>query len=69
MKLIQGNITVTEYESELKDLASFVPELAPIEEVLCSKFEGVLNLDIRQRMEATGTQIFKKVVQTTLRVE
>lgn len=35
-----------EYKTELKDLANFVPELVGSEEVLCSKFEAGLNLNV-----------------------
>ncbi|XP_039115300.1 uncharacterized protein LOC120250538 [Dioscorea cayenensis subsp. rotundata] len=69
MRLVQGNKTVTEYETELKDLANFVPELAPTEEVLCSKFEVGLNLGIRERMTVTSKQSFKEMVQSALRAE
>ncbi|KAH7678998.1 Retroviral ribonuclease H protein [Dioscorea alata] len=69
MRLVQGNKTVTEYETELKDLATFVPELAPTEEVLCSKFEVGLNLGIRERMTVTSKQSFKEMVQSALRAE
>ncbi|XP_039131783.1 uncharacterized protein LOC120268440 [Dioscorea cayenensis subsp. rotundata] len=69
MRLIKGNKTVAKYEIELKDLAGFVPDLAPTEEVLCSKFEVGLNLGIRKRMTVTSKQNFKEVVQSALRGE
>ncbi|KAH7690291.1 hypothetical protein IHE45_02G038000 [Dioscorea alata] len=69
MRLVQGNRTVTEYETELKDFASFIPELAPTEEVLCSKFEVGLNLGIRERITVTSKQSFKEMVQSALRAD
>ena len=45
-RLRQLGKTVTEYESELRELVDFVPELANSEEYLCSKFEKGLSLEI-----------------------
>lgn len=53
----------------MKDLASFVQELAPNKEFFCSKFEVRLNLGIRERMIVTSKQSFKEVVQLALRAE
>ena len=60
---------MVEYETDLKDLAAFVPELVGTEEMLSSKFEGGLNLTIREKMSITSGQGFKEVVQQALRVE
>ncbi|XP_039143934.1 uncharacterized protein LOC120281061 [Dioscorea cayenensis subsp. rotundata] len=69
MQLNQGNKSVIEYETELKDLAKFVPELVGSEEVLCSKFEAGFNLSVRERMSVTRNQSFKEVVWLALRAE
>ena len=61
--------TVTEYESELRELADFVLKLANSEEYLYSKFEEGLSLKIREKMSITGSQNYKKVVQLALREE
>ena len=45
-RLRQLGKTVTEYETELRELAEFVLELASSEEYLCSKFEEGLTLEI-----------------------
>ena len=58
-----------EYETKLKDLAAFVPELVGTEEMLASKFEGGLNLSIREKMSITSAQSFKEIVQQALRAE
>ena len=49
-RLRQFGKTVTEYESELRELADFVLELANSEEYLCSKFEEGLSLDLRENV-------------------
>ena len=67
--LTQGSRSVVEYETELKDLAAFVPELVGTEEMLASKFEGGLNLSIREKMSITGAQSFREIVQQALRAE
>ena len=54
MTLTQGSRSVVEYETELKDLAAFVPELVGTKEMLSSKFEGGLNLSIKEKMSITG---------------
>ena len=61
--------TVIEYESELRELAEFVLELANSEKYLCSKFEEGLSLKIREKMSVSGNQSYKEVVQLALRVE
>ena len=45
-RLKQFGKTVTEYETELKELDEFVLELANFEEYLCSKFKEGLILNI-----------------------
>ena len=53
-KLRQWGKSVIEYETELRQLAEFVPEMAGFEEYLCSKFEEGLNLDIREKNVCFG---------------
>ena len=60
---------VTEYETELRQLAEFVFEMARFEEYLCSKFEEGLNLEIRKKMSVSGSHSYKKMVQLALRAE
>lgn len=43
-----------DFETELKDIANFVLELVGYKEVLCSKFEAGLNLNVRETMSITG---------------
>ena len=61
--------TITEYETKLRKLAEFVPELANSKEYLCSKFEEGLTLEIREKMSIFDSQSYKKVVQLALKVE
>ena len=58
-----------EYETELKELSEFVPELTNFEEYPCSKFEKGLSLDIRENMSIIGTESYKEIVQLALKVE
>ena len=60
---------VTEYESESRELAEFVPELANSEAYLCSKFEEGLSLEIREKISISGSQSYKEVVQLALKAE
>ena len=68
-RLKQFGKTVTEYETELRQLAKFVPELANSEEYLCSKFEKGFSLEIREKMFVFDSQSYKKVVQLAFRVK
>ncbi|XVF07246.1 hypothetical protein REPUB_Repub06bG0122200 [Reevesia pubescens] len=68
-RLKQYGKTVTEYETQLRELLEFVPELAVTKEYLCSKFEEGLSLEIREKMPITGSQSYKEVVQLALRAE
>ena len=60
---------MAEYESELRELADFVPKLTNSEEYLCSKFEEGLSLEIREKMSVSGSQNYKEVVQLALKAE
>ena len=46
---------MTEYEIELRELAKFVPEMAGLDDYLCSKFEEGLNIEIREKMSVSGS--------------
>ena len=60
---------MTEYETELRELSLFVPEMVHDEEALCSKFELGLNLSIREKMSITDSCTYKDVLQLALRAE
>ena len=68
-RLKQFGKTITEYETQLRELAEFVLELANSEEYFCSKFEKGLNLKIREKMSVSGGQSYKEIVQLALRAE
>ena len=50
------------YETELRELAEFVPELANLKEYLWSKFEEGLTLEIQEKMSVSGSQSYKEAV-------
>ena len=54
-QLKQFGRSVTKYEIELRELAKFVLKLVNFEEYLCSKFEEVLSLEIREKMSVIGS--------------
>ena len=54
-KLKQFGRTMTEYETELRELSKFVLELANFEEYLYSKFKEGLSLEIKEKMSITET--------------
>ena len=60
---------MTKYETELRELVEFVPEVTGSEEYLCSKFEKGLNLEIREKISIFNNQNYKEVVQLALRAE
>ena len=68
-RLKQFGKSVIEYETELRELAEFVLELANSEEYLCSKFEEGLTLEIKEKMSVSGSQSYKEVVQLALRAK
>ena len=61
--------TVTEYETELRELVEFVLELATSEQYLCSKFEEGLTLEIQEKMSISVGQSYKEIAQLVLRAE
>ena len=61
-RLRQLGKSLTEYETEVRELAEFVLEVAGFEEYLCSKFEECLNLEIREKMSVSKSQNYKDVV-------
>ena len=68
-KLKQFERSITKYETELRELVEFVPELANFEKYLCSMFKEGLTLKIREKMSIIGSQSYKEVVQLALRVK
>ena len=52
-RLKQFGKSVTEYETKLRELVEFVPELANFEEYLCFKFEEGLSLEFKEKMSIT----------------
>ena len=68
-RLRQFGKTITEYETELKELAEFIPQLSNFEQYLCSKFEKSLTLEIRENMSLSGGQSYKEIVQLALRAK
>ena len=60
---------MTKYETKLRELLEFVPDLAYSEKYLYSKFEEDLSLEIKEKMSIIGTQSYKKVVQLALRAK
>ena len=59
-QLRQFGKIVAEYETELRKLVEFVPELANSEKCLCSKFEEGLTLEIQEKMSISGGQSYKE---------
>ena len=47
--------TFTEYETELRELAEFVPKMANLEEYLCLKFKKGLAFEIREKMSISSS--------------
>ena len=68
-RLKQFGKTIIKYETDLRELAEFVPELANSKEYMCFKFEEGLTLEIRAKMSISGSQSYKEVMQLALRVE
>ena len=66
-RLKQFGKTVTEYKTELRELAEFILELANSKEYLCSKFKKGLTLEIRKKMSVLGGQSYKEIVQLVLK--
>ena len=49
-----------EYETKLRELSKFVPELANSEEYLCFKFVKGLSLKIREKMSIIRPRAIKR---------
>ena len=61
--------TIAEYETKLRELVEFVPEVINSEDYLCSKFEEGLNLEVREKMSVSDNQSYKEIVQLALRAK
>ena len=68
-RLKQFDKIVIEYETELRELAEFVLEMANSKEYLCLKFEKGLTFKIRKKIYVLGSQSCKEVVQLVLRAK
>ena len=67
--LRQGSRTVEQYETELRELAKYVPEFPEHSEVMRFRFESGLSIAIRDRMGSTPGEDYSTLVQKALRAE
>ena len=66
--LIQGGMSVSEYEVRFTALSRFAPEMVREEERRCRRFEGGLNLSIRSYVVARGHTVYERCVDSALRM-
>ena len=69
IKLIQDNMTVSEYEVKFIALSRFASDMVKDEERRCRRFEGGLNLSIKPYVVVQGHTVYRKYVDAALRME
>ena len=69
IKLIQGSMTVFEYEVKFTALSRFASDMVKDEEQSCRQFEGGLNFSIRPYVVAQGHTEYRKCVDSALHME
>ncbi|XP_022853707.1 uncharacterized protein LOC111375145 [Olea europaea var. sylvestris] len=69
LKLIQGHMTIAEYQEKFIELSKYVQVLVSNEIDKCRRFENRLMEEIRSIVIAAGWNEFGKLVESALRVE
>ncbi|XP_024025041.1 uncharacterized protein LOC112092646 [Morus notabilis] len=62
MSLLQGDMSIREYESKFNDLSRFAPSLVESEPMSCLKFEKGLKNSVRRSLVALRIQNFRDLV-------
>lgn len=69
LKLVQGQMTVAEYQVRFIELSKYAQVLVSNEIDKCRRFENGLMEEIRSVVTAAGWNVFGKLVESALRVE
>ncbi|XP_024032217.1 uncharacterized protein LOC112094746 [Morus notabilis] len=69
MSLLQGDMSIREYEAKFNDLSRFAPSLVESEPMRCLKFEKGLKNSVRRSLVALRIRNFRDLVAVTTRVE
>ncbi|XP_024018922.1 uncharacterized protein LOC112090878 [Morus notabilis] len=69
MSLLQGDMSIREYEAKFNDLSRFTPSLVESEHMRCLKFEKGLKNSVRRSLVALRLRNFRDLVAATTRVE
>ena len=68
-RLVQGDLSVSEYEKRFSELSRLVPSVFDDEEQKTNKFRSGLNLNIRPYVTSSSLTRYGEMVDTTIRVE
>ncbi|XP_024025359.1 uncharacterized protein LOC112092721 [Morus notabilis] len=69
MSLLQGDMSVSEYEAKFNDLSRFAPSLVESKHLRCLKFEKGLKNYVRRPLVALRIQNFRDLVAAAISVE
>ena len=69
LQLVQGSLTVEEYEKKFLDLSRFATSVVGNERERCRRFEEGLQFEIRTTVTASRYTEFAEVVEVARRVE
>ncbi|EXB29173.1 hypothetical protein L484_019698 [Morus notabilis] len=69
MSLLQGDMSIREYEAKFNDLSRFAPSLVESEHMRCLKFEKGLKNSVRRSLVALRLRNFQDLVAAATRVE
>ncbi|XP_024029331.1 uncharacterized protein LOC112093946 [Morus notabilis] len=69
MSLLQGDMSIREYEAKFNDLSRFAPSLVESENMRCLKFEKGLKNSVRRSLVALRLRNFRDLVAAATRVE
>ncbi|EXB66622.1 hypothetical protein L484_024918 [Morus notabilis] len=69
MCLLQGDMSIREYEAKFNDLSRFAPSLVESEHMRCLKFEKGLKNSVRRSLVALRLRNFRDLVAAATRVE
>ncbi|XP_058223167.1 uncharacterized protein LOC131332874 [Rhododendron vialii] len=67
--LIQGNMSVSQYEARFTTLSGYAPELVSTEELKAKRFENGLRLGIKERVVGMRLQQYSTLVEAAMAIE
>ena len=68
-ELVQGGMSVADYEARFTSLSRYAPEMATSEDLRCSRFEGGLRTEIFTLLMSSRIRVYSQLVSAAMNCE